>query len=362
MKPINAATNVYWAVYKNLEKEVLELTYTIQFSDNQFEYIKNDGGRPLATEKLMSIFEYIKTPVYSLKSVDLLIRCCTEIEALVKELTRQKDGEVKNTPTVDLNKPLDMGCRLKYLKHIWNLDKKIILVSCPNMYFEKVENKEIAPFNYINGSVDDFYKAYNSVKHDRTPNIYKGNIRFLLRAIAALFLLNLYYKDETYKIGTFKNMKDEITFYEEKNEISYDSDLFSVKTFFVSWGEINYNSDDFLTATYIIAPDARQYAICMDLLNHYGEIFDYNGDNLDSVSPFKSELKNGDIIHRLTMADKNGIAKWVKCEEWVLDKFGQYALRASLNKNQKFDYLRYSNLDSKSWVSELAKIFVTHNN
>jgi hypothetical protein len=234
MQSLNDDANMYWVVYKNLEKEVLELTYSIQFSDNQYEYLKNDGSRPEAAEKLLSELEYIKMPVYSLKSANLLVRCCIEIEALVKELTHRKDKEVKDTPTIASNKPIDMGCRLKYLKNIWSLDKKIILVSCPNMYFEKAENKEFTPFNYINESVDDFYKAYNSVKHDRAVNIYKGNIRFLMRAMAALFLLNLYYKDKTYKIGTEENMKDDIIFYGKKLELSYDSDLFSVKTFFVS--------------------------------------------------------------------------------------------------------------------------------
>lgn len=95
----------------------------------------------------------------------------------------------------------------------------------------------------------------------------------------------------------------------------------------------------------------------MGLLEQYGKILDFNGDNLDGINPFESEMKQGDVIHRLTMADKNGIAKWVKCEEWVLNKFGQYALRASLNKNQDFNYLKYSNLDSKSWVIELGKIY-----
>jgi len=42
-----------------------------------------------------------------------------------------------------------------------------------------------------------------------------------------------------------------------------------------------------------------------------------------------------------------------------LDRFGQYALRASLNKSQKFNYLEYSNLDSKSRVAELFKNFIS---
>ena len=31
--------NLYWPVYKNLEKEVLALSYNIHFDDAQFEYL-----------------------------------------------------------------------------------------------------------------------------------------------------------------------------------------------------------------------------------------------------------------------------------------------------------------------------------
>ena len=133
-------------VYKNLEKEILDITYSIHFSDDQFEYVKKNGELQTTNEKLKSLDEYIKMPIYSLKLSDLLIRCCTEIEALVKELTHEKDEDVKNTPTVDKGRPLDTGCRIKYLKSEWDLDKKIIIISCPNIFFVKEENKIITPF------------------------------------------------------------------------------------------------------------------------------------------------------------------------------------------------------------------------
>ena len=137
--------------------------------------------------------------------------------------------------------------------------------------------------------------------------------------------------------------------------------MFSVKTFYVDWRNIKDYLDEYLSATYIIAPDLKQYSICMGFLEKYGEIIDLTQDELVNHNLPKSVrlneiLSEKECTHRLTMADENGMAKWVMCEKWVLDKYGQYTLRASLNKNQKFDYLHYSNLDPKSWVIELGKI------
>ena len=107
--------NMFWPVYKDLEEEILKLTYIIHFSDSQFEYIKEDGKMPVATDKLEKKSEYMKTPVYSLKIADLLIRCCVEIEALTKKMTQNIDEDVKSTPNTDKTKPLNTGSRLKYL-------------------------------------------------------------------------------------------------------------------------------------------------------------------------------------------------------------------------------------------------------
>lgn len=201
-------SNLYWPVYKNLEKEVIDLSFSINFDDSQFEYIENPEGK------------FIKTPPYSVKIGDLLVRCCTEIEALIQELTKGKEEEIKKTPTVDSERPITIGCRLKHLHNIWNLNKKVIIVSCLSMYFQKDENKSFFPFNYEKYSFDDYYSAYNAIKHSRSDQtIYKGNIRHLLKAIASLFLLNIYFKDEPIFLG--KNSST--------NSVPIGSELFAVE-------------------------------------------------------------------------------------------------------------------------------------
>lgn len=47
--------------------------------------------------------------------------------------------------------------------------------------------------------------AYQAVKHHRTRDIAKGNIKNLIHAMGALFILNIYYKDETYAINNSKD-------------------------------------------------------------------------------------------------------------------------------------------------------------
>ena len=79
---------------------------------------------------------------------------------------------------------------------IWALDKKIVTVSAANMYFQENDNRTFSPFSYSNKDKNDYYTAYNAVKHDRVKNISKANVRVLLRVMAALYLLNLYYKDD----------------------------------------------------------------------------------------------------------------------------------------------------------------------
>lgn len=56
-----AISNLYWPVYKNLEKKLLKLAECVHFADDQLN-------------------------VYSMHIADLIVRCAVEIESLSKEL------------------------------------------------------------------------------------------------------------------------------------------------------------------------------------------------------------------------------------------------------------------------------------
>lgn len=187
-------TNLYWQVYLNLEKEVLELADTIYINDAQQE-------------------------VFSMRIADLLIRTVIEIEAIAKELYLTNGGAV--VPDEDMY--FDTVC-MAYLNGLWNLDKKVVQVVSPNIYFEKEDNKVLHPLHKAHKrgtSSADWNKAYQAVKHNRVKELAKGSIKNLLHGLAALLVLNLYYRDEIYT-----SLSDQ-----DKTNInsSFGSKLFAVK-------------------------------------------------------------------------------------------------------------------------------------
>ena len=186
-------TQLYWQVYKNLEREFQTFADTIYINDRQQE-------------------------VYSMRIADLLIRTVIEIEALSKELYLLNGGDAE---MADEDMYFDTVC-IKYLNDLWNLDAKVVMVVSPDIYFEKDENKVLRPLHnaYKRGKCD-WKKAYQDVKHNRVKKLDRGNIKHLIRGLAALYVLNLYYKDIQYK-GLKEPAKSEVN-------LSFGSELYSVK-------------------------------------------------------------------------------------------------------------------------------------
>lgn len=176
-----AEYNLYWSVYKNLEKEVLELSKYVHLDDFQLN-------------------------VYSMHIANLIVRCAVEIESLVKELYWINGGSKVYDEETGKERDLyfDTDC-LNYLNNIWGICKKKILVSGIDMYFEQEDNKIIAPLHkaYKRGKSGAIWnKAYQAVKHDRKNSLNKATIKNLLHALGALYILNLYYKDDVHKIDS----------------------------------------------------------------------------------------------------------------------------------------------------------------
>ena len=171
--------NLYWPVYMNLEKEVLELTYSIHFCDDLYE------------------------KVYSVKIAELLLRCAVEIESLSKTLYMVEGGDMK--PLDDKGKErylyYDLDC-LKTLDKKWVLSKKEIIIAAPSIFFKKKENLIMTPFKKAHRGKETWQQSYQAVKHNRVGDLHKANIRSLMRAMAALYLLNVYYRNEVFEIGT----------------------------------------------------------------------------------------------------------------------------------------------------------------
>lgn len=178
--------NSYWPVYKNLEEETLQLTKYINFDDNQMG-------------------------VYSMHIADLIMKIVVEIESLSKELYKSNGGpDVYDDNGNMRDLYFDTDC-INYLNTQWNICEREIIVSCASFNFNNSNNKIIKPLHNANKrgtSSSKWNKAYQAVKHDRRNNLKKGNIENLISALGALYILNIYYKDEVYQYksnGSFDN-------------------------------------------------------------------------------------------------------------------------------------------------------------
>ena len=65
------------------------------------------------------------------------------------------------------------------------------------IYRTKEENRILRPLKNAHKRAGTFWeKAYQAVKHDRFASLKDGNIKALLHSMAALYLLNLYYRND----------------------------------------------------------------------------------------------------------------------------------------------------------------------
>lgn len=172
--------NLYWPVYKNLEHEFLELADYIHISDDQ-------------------------TQIYSMHIADLLVRCAIEIEAISKELYISLGGNITPMDASGNTRDLyfDTDC-LDLLEQKWHIGKKEIILSATNVYFTEEKNRVLLPLYKANKrgtSGSKWKQAYQAIKHDRKKSLKKANVENLIYALGALYILNLYYKNERTDIG-----------------------------------------------------------------------------------------------------------------------------------------------------------------
>ncbi|AVR46056.1 hypothetical protein C7S20_12765 [Christiangramia fulva] len=181
-------TNIYWPVYKNIESELAKLTYDIHIDDNQIN-------------------------VYSSKISDLILRSAAEIESIAKELYKKNGGVKEN------NILFDKDC-IKHLNQIWKLEDKVIIISSSSCFQSQ---KIIKPFikkekNFRNKLTYSWNNAYQNLKHNRYESLHFGSLKYLFDILAALFILNLYFKEEVFEITQNSNVPENM-----------GSEIFSIK-------------------------------------------------------------------------------------------------------------------------------------
>lgn len=162
-------TNIYWPVYRNLESEIDQLAFAIHIDDNQLN-------------------------VYSSKIIDLILRAAVETESLSKELYKTHGGVRTGSYKFD-------DVAIKHLKNLWHLDKKNVLISSPHCFQTKriltpfIKNEERTS-SASGKQTYSWNNAYQNLKHDRAQSFTYGSLKYLFDIMAALYVLNIYYRNE----------------------------------------------------------------------------------------------------------------------------------------------------------------------
>lgn len=179
-------SDIFWQTYLNLEKEAIEVSKYIFFTD---EVLVNGKGGIVA----QSCNTQLET--FSPHIADLLVRCCVQIEAISKELYFDNGGTKARGDSSIL---FDEDC-LKLIDIKWQTHNKTVMVVAPFFNFVKDENRILKPLKEAHKRQGTYWeKAYQAVKHDRYSSLHKGNVKAFIHALAALYLLNLYYRNDSW--------------------------------------------------------------------------------------------------------------------------------------------------------------------
>ena len=200
-------SDIFWQTYLNLEKEVIEVSRYIFITDEIT--VRKDGA-----ETTQAYDAQLNT--FSPHLADLLVRCCVQIEAISKELYHANGG---TKPRGDKTLFFDEDC-LKLIDMKWATHNKRVLVVAPFFNLTKDENRVLRPLKEAHKRSGTYWeKAYQAVKHDRFASLKYGNVKAVLHALAALYLLNVYYRNESWVVP-YKDLR--------KTDYSLNSSIFAV--------------------------------------------------------------------------------------------------------------------------------------
>ena len=201
-------SDIFWQTYLSLEKELIEVSRYIFITD--MITVRSKG-----VESVQSCDTQLNT--FSPHLADLLVRCCVQIEAISKELYHDNGGA---KPRGDKTIFFDEDC-LKLIDTKWSTHNKRVLVVAPFFNLSKDENKVLRPLKEAHKRSGTYWeKAYQAVKHDRFASLSYGNVKAVLHALAALYLLNLYYRNDSWVVP-YKELSGA--------DYSMNSSMFAVK-------------------------------------------------------------------------------------------------------------------------------------
>jgi hypothetical protein len=264
-----------------------------------------------------------------MKIADLLTRCAIEIEAIAKEIYFNNEGPPLIDDTGKERYPFfDSDC-ISYLEQRWKITKKQVKIVSPNFFFQKDEIMSLVPLkNAHKQRQNKWNKAYQAVKHNRIEDLSKGNIENLLHALAALYLLNIYYKDKKLDLGRSLDMSDK----------SFGSDIFAIDCVKITERFCSKNimiPNDNVGAVYVIKAKESEY-------NQYqqeaAKVLESQRNYLLRLYPEKSgsELKIRENIFEFakTNCDTSTFQQLIEMENTLNSIYSNLSYEAVLNKNQ----------------------------
>jgi hypothetical protein len=157
-----------WSAYKSIETDLLKIIEYIPLETRQYE-------------------------LFSFKLGDIIIRCCTQIEAIFKDLIRERlflenlgDEKYKELKTkVDKNKT-------NILDFMESFRKSLVLTN--SIFSLRSNGDRFSPFDmYLEGGnkkIPFWWSINNKLKHDFSKNLEMANLRVAICALGSLFILN----------------------------------------------------------------------------------------------------------------------------------------------------------------------------
>ncbi len=307
-------TNIYWPVYRNLESDIERLMFSIHVDDKQLN-------------------------VYSSKIADMILRAATEIESISKDLYQQNGGSETERKNIKYDSDA-----IKFLEQKWILSKKKVIISHHNFHGL---NKELNPFEKNEKRTDNindiensagprtfgWNNSYQNLKHDRSQSLEFGSIGYLFNIMAALFILNIYYKDERFELE--KNQKTIPS--------NMESSIFNIKIHQYAGYDGNHKymkKEDFIECVYIIKQTVKSEEIWINAIQSM------NSQNMEFFRKHPKFLQAMEKDNKLLENYKGTNLMWDilgKDEYMRMIRTNQYPLNlaskktkdeAVLNKNQ----------------------------
>lgn len=312
-------SDIFWQTYLNLEKEAIEVSKYIFFTD---EILVNSKGGIVA----QPCSNQLET--FSPHIADLLVRCCVQIEAISKEIYFDNGGTKSRG---DSNIFFDEDC-LKLIDIKWQTHNKTVMIVAPFFNFVKNENRILKPLKEAHKRQGTYWeKAYQAVKHDRYSSLHKGNVKAFIQALAALYLLNIYYRNDSW-IAKYQDI--------QKMDYSLGSAIFTVNPPTVNqlWNE---NSPIISESPYVVNYQEIEY-------RRIKEMQEQEKQALDDYWRIQPELNEPAFQAQLQEAiekEKKDPSQRVM-HIWELAK---YRLNKKIPNTLTFEERKYRLINSEEW-------------